>query len=369
MLSEAQPTPNGIRSATLSQIAKQAHVSISAVSRIIAGKKLHSFSEETIARVRGIAEGCRYRPNRLVRGMKTGRSGIVGVLIPGFDDFYSAITTGIHDALVNEDRIPVVLWSKQDSPSKTGRLELEQIHALVEHRVEGIILKPVFDAASDEYLHEILERNIPLVVVDRELPKVNCCYVGSDDETGVIAVLEHLLELGHRSIAYFGPTTIISTGMHRLLRFRTWMNDHPECLPSEHLIETWEPTVPDAIALLERHQRPSAVLAVNDRFAWRIYEAAREKGLRIPEDLSVAGFGNLPFAKYVTPPLTTLDQHPYEIGQSAVRRLLNRIVNPAERCRKVLIPPDLVVRSSTCPAPQGTSVQTTRYALPRSLPS
>ena len=352
MHSETQPAPNGIRSTTLSQIAKQANVSVSAVSRILAGKRLHSFSEETIARVRGIATECRYRPNRLVHGMKTGRSGMVGVLVPGFN-FYAAITIGIHDALVIADLVPIVLWSKQDTPNKTGRDELEQIHSLVDRRVEGIILKPAFDAASNEYLHEILERNIPLVVVDRELSKVNSCYVGSDDELGVITLLDHLFELGHRSIACFGPTTIISTGMHRLLRFRTWMADRPECSPREHLIDTWAPSVQDAVALLERNPRPTAIFAVNDWFALRIYEAAREKGIRIPEVLSVVGFGNLPFAEHVTPPLTTLDQHPYEIGQSAVRRLLIRIANPAERCRKVLIPPDLVVRKSTGPAPQG----------------
>ena len=351
MLSQIKPAPNGVRPATLSQIAKQAKVSISAVSRIIAGKKLQTFSEETVTRVRAIAEECRYRPNRLVQGMQTGKTGVVGVLIPGFDDFYGAVATGIHDALVSSDRVPIVLWSRQDSASGTGRDELEQIHALVDRRVEGIILKPVFDAASDEYLHEILDRSIPLVVVDRELPKVNCCYVGSDDEAGVIAILDHLLALGHRSIACFGPTTIVSTGMHRLQRFRTWMSDHPECVPSEHLVPTWEPTVQDAVALLERNPRPTAIFNVNDRFAWRIYEAAAQKQLRIPQDLSVAGFGNLPLGTFVTPPMTSVNQHPYEIGESAVRRLLMRLANPAERCRKVLLPPDLVVRGSTGPAP------------------
>ena len=351
MLQPAQPAPNGTRPATLGQIARQAKVSISAVSRILAGKKLHTFSEETIARVRAIAEECRYRPNRLVQGMQTGRTGVVGVLMPTFNDFYGTVAPGIHDELVSHDRVPVILWSKQDSPYKTGRDELEQIHALVDRRVEGIILKPVFDAASDEYLHEILERNIPLVVVDRELPKVNCCYVGSDDEAGVNAVLGHLLELGHRSIVYFGPTTIVSTGMHRLQRFRTWMDDHPECRRAEHLVETWEPTVADAIPLLEQHPHATAVFGVNDLFAWRVYEAAAQKKLRIPDDLSVAGFGDLPLATFVTPPLTTVNQHPYAIGQSAARRLLMRIDNPSERCRKVLIPPDLVVRGSTAPPP------------------
>ena len=345
--------PNSSKSdilpATLKQIASQAGLSVSSVSRILAGKKLHSFSKTNIERVHAIAEECRYRPNLLVQGMQTGRSGMLGVLIPAENEFYSRVIGGIHDVLTENNRVPIVLWSAYDSPLKVGRNELEQIHALVDRRVEGIILKPVFDAASNEYFHEILDRNIPLVTVDRELPKANCCYIGSDDEIGMSAVLDHLAELGHRRIAYYGPTTLVSTGMHRLHRFRAWMSEHPDIAAQEHLVETWWPTMHDAVPLLERRNRPTAIATANDGFAMTVYRAAALKGIRIPHDLSVVGFGNLVFGEETSPRLTTVDQHAYEIGQSAARRVLARITNPAERPRKILIQPDLVVRDSTAP--------------------
>ena len=344
---------NGVRMATLGQIAKEAGVSVSAVSRILSGKKLERFSKPLIERVRAIAEQCRYRPNRLVNRLRTGYSGMIGVIVPVCDEFYTPMVNGIHDALIAEDRVPIILWTIQDShfnDGKSGRSELDQIHALVDRRVDGIILKPNFEAASDEYLHEITDRNIPLVTVDRELSKFKCCYVGSDDEIATNELLDHLAALGHRSIAYFGPTTTVSTGVHRLQRFRTWMSEHPEIAPTEHLVNTWEPTIEDAIALLERKPRPTAISAVHDPFAWLIYDAAYQMGLRIPEDVSIVGFGNLFASKLLRPRLTTVDQHAYEIGRSAVQRVLLRIANPSEGPKKVLLPPDLIVGGSTGPA-------------------
>ena len=341
--------PTGRRPATLNQIAVRAGVSLSAVSRIIAGKKLHTFSEATIQRVRAIAEECHYRPNLLVQGMQTGLSGMLGVLIPAESEFYGSMLAGIHDVLIQHNRVPIVLWSVHDSTRKVGPTELEQIHALVDRRVEGIILKPVFDSASNEYLHEIIDRKIPLVVVDRELPKANCCYVGSDDEVGMKSVLDHLAELGHREIAYFGPSTVVSTGMHRLHRFQTWMREHPEVRSREHLVESWMPAVEDALPLLECRPQPTAIATANDHFARALYRAAARKGIQIPDELSVAGSGNLPLGEVLTPSLTTVDQHPYDIGQSATRRILALIGNNAEQARKILIHPDLIVRESTAP--------------------
>ena len=353
MSSKPKSASNGTRPPTLNQIALRAGVSLSAVSRIMSGKMLQNFSEATIKRVRAIAEECRYRPNLLVQGMQSGLSGMVGVMIPAESDFYGRMIAGIHDVLVENNRVPILLWSIHDSLHNVGRGELEQIHTLIDRRVEGIILKPIFDAASNEYLHEILDRNIPLVAVDRELPQANCCYVGSDDENGMTLVLNHLAALGHRRIAYFGSNGIVSTGMHRLHRFRAWMSEHPEVAAREHLLETWEPSPEDAAPLLQRRDRPTAVVTVADIFAISVYGAAKTKGIRIPNDLSVVGFGNLIYGRETTPALTTVDQQAYEIGRSAARRVLTRVANPSERPRKILLRPDLVIRESTAPPRNG----------------
>lgn len=333
--------------ATLAGISERSGVSVSAVSRILAGKKLHTFTEETIQRVRKVAAELRYRPNRLVRGIQTGQTGLVGVVIPAHGHFYSQVLAGIHDALVESDRVPVVLWSKEDATQQKGRSELEQIHALVDLRVEGIILKPVFDAASDQYFQEIIERNIPLVVVDRGLPRTNCSFVGSDDEVGMALIIDHFSSLDHNRIIYFGPDSPVSTGIHRLQAFRFFTSQNAAISVKERLTSSWNPTLEDASACLQLMKPPFAVAAVNDSFAWSIYHAARQLNLRIPQNVSVVGVGNLNYGQFFEPPLTSVDQFPYDIGACAVRSLLARINNPNEKPTKVQLSPELIVRGST----------------------
>ena len=154
------PAQTGKRQPTLADIGEKAEVSLSAVSRILAGKKLHTFTPATIERVKSIAAELRYRPNRLVRGMQTGQTGLVGVVGLGLGNFYSPVMAGIHDELLAKGQLPVVVWSEVDSLAGKGRTELELIHSLVDLRVEGIILRPVVYEASDLYFHEILERKI-----------------------------------------------------------------------------------------------------------------------------------------------------------------------------------------------------------------
>lgn len=335
---------------TLAQIASESNVSVSAVSRILGGKKIDTFSPETVTRVRAAADKLRYRPNRLVRGIQTGRTGLVGVVMPAYSDFYNVVMAGIHDHLVKHDRLPVVLWSGSDAIGEYRRSELEQIHSLVDLRVEGVILKPVFDAASDQYLHELIDRRIPLVVVDRALPRVNACFAGSDDDAGMAKALEFLSSLGHRCIAYFGPETTISTGAQRLQAFRLFMAQELRLRGAECLTKDWQARPEDAFECLQKAREATAIVAVDDMFARAVCDAAKALGRSVPQDLSVIGYGDLATARFGVPALTTICQHPYEIGKSAARRLLARVEDPMESCRKVLIPPDLIVRESTGPS-------------------
>lgn len=343
--------------ATLSQIARSANVSITTVSRILAGKRLTNFSEETIQRVRQTANDLQYRPNLLVQGIQKGRTGLIGVVMPAYGGFYSFCLGGIHDSLIQNDFVPIVLWSQKDSLHKTGKSELEQIHALVDRRVDGIILKPIFDAASNQYLHEIFSRQIPLVVLDRELSKTNTNFVGTDNEVGIRTVIEHLCELGHRNITYYGPDSPVSSGIERLNGFRTAAKAH-KLKSAEVLTEGWSATPENAAMAFNTPNKPTAVVCVNDDYAILVQKAAQQAGLRIPEQLSITGFGNLHTYRYANPPLTTLDQHPHQIGQSAAELLLSQIESHSKRQpQRILIPPELIQRGSTAKAPQGADAK------------
>lgn len=132
----------------LREIAQEADVSVATVSRALRNDKM--VASDTRARVLDTAERLRYRPNLLMRGVRSGRTRTIGLLLPAHRPFYSDMLAGIHDMLVRERYVPLVVWSNLDNRSGRGPDELEQIHQLVDRRVDGVILRPVEDAASDE---------------------------------------------------------------------------------------------------------------------------------------------------------------------------------------------------------------------------
>src|SRR5439155_8646077 len=186
-----------VRRVSHQDIAREANVSRVTVSLVLAGKD--QTSEETRKRVWEVARRLRYRPNLLVRGMQTGRTNAVGVVMPSSLHFHSQIARGIHDELVAHDTVPVQLWV--DPATETKATELEQIHRLVDRRMDGIIIWPADVSVPDMHFREIWQRNIPLVTVDRETT-THADHVGTDEELGGGLVAEHLLKLGHRKIAH-----------------------------------------------------------------------------------------------------------------------------------------------------------------------
>src|SRR5437667_6572952 len=150
-----------IRRVSHQDIAREANVSRVTVSLVLAGKD--QTSEETRKRVWEVARRLRYRPNLLVRGMQTGRTNAVGVVMPSSLHFHSQIARGIHDELVAADTVPVQLWV--DPATETKATELEQIHRLVDRRMDGIIIWPADVSVPDMHFREIWQRNIPLVTV------------------------------------------------------------------------------------------------------------------------------------------------------------------------------------------------------------
>src|SRR5439155_45137 len=168
-----------VRRVSHQDIAREANVSRVTVSLVLAGKD--QTSEETRKRVWEVARRLRYRPNLLVRGMQTGRTNAVGVVMPSSLHFHSQIARGIHDELVAHDTVPVQLWV--DPATETKATELEQIHRLVDRRMDGIIIWPADVSVPDVHFREIWQRNIPLVTVDRETT-THADHVGTYEELG-----------------------------------------------------------------------------------------------------------------------------------------------------------------------------------------
>lgn len=339
--------------ATLKDIAEETGLAIGTVSRILRNRE--RVADDTRARVLEVAERLKYRPNLLVRGIQSGRTQTIGVILRPVDDFRATLLSGINDALIEEQNVAMVVSRVQGAAKPT---QLDLIHALVDRRVDGVILYPAEDNAPDEYLHEVWERDIPIVTVDRLMPYTHADFVGTDDRVGGSLAARHLLELGHRRMAHIAGARDTGVGQDRALGFQDELaqveQTYCEVVGGEDFTSSYDV----AYEILGRDQRPTALFLASDLMIPGVYQAARKLGLRIPDDVSVVGFADLPLAGQLEPQVTTVRQDPYRIGHRAAKLILERLdqaggeeeEGDAEK-RLIRMAPKLVKRASTGPAP------------------
>lgn len=335
---------------SLKEIARASGVSIASVSRILRGKD--QCAADTRERVHEAARLLRYRPNLLVQGIQTGQTRTIGCILCFREEFGGRIAAGVHDELVAADYVPIFLWpSVREKPTEPTN-ELEQIHRLLDRRVDGVILRPNHDGVNDNYLREIWERGIPLVTVDRELEHTHADFVGTDDEAGGRLAAAQLLGLGHRVLGHVAGPDQITTSRLRRLGFET-----AGAVAGARVLVEVDPsfggvaTPAAARRLLARVPAATAVFCANDYQAAVLYEAAAEAGLRIPQDLSVIGFADLAVCQHLRPSLSTVRQDPEEIGRQAARCLLARLRGgaPAPGSVRQRLAPTLMRRESVAP--------------------
>ena len=205
------PMPSSRFQVNQKQIAQEAGVSQATVSLVLSGRPLTS--PATRQRVLQAAARLKYRPNLLVQGMQTGKTRMIGVMAPPFDYYWSEILYGIHDVLAAADHVPITVWTAHHGPGPRqrhgpGMDELEQIHRLLDRRIDGVILWPPFAALFEDHVKEFSSRDLPVVTIDHELPaRYRADSVGSDESAGGRLVAEHLYKLGHRRFANFAGTS------------------------------------------------------------------------------------------------------------------------------------------------------------------
>lgn len=354
--------------ASLKQIAKETHLAEATVSRIL--RRRDQCSPQTRQRVLDVARKLRYRPNMLVRGIQTGRTKTVGVMLPLASEFFGRIFSGIHDTLIEHDHVPIVLWCHDDLAKpgdhgdRTEPQELTQIYRLIDRRVDGVILRPVDDAIDDAYLRAVWERNLPMVAVNRELEHTHADFVGCDDRAIGRLAAEHLLALGHRRLGHVAGPDCVTTARHRREGFESAVQQAG--LTCHTVVDKrFGIERRPIVELLQGSDRPTAVFAVNDEVAANVYDVARELGLSIPDDLSVVGCANLSLGARLYPKLTTFEEHPRQAGHVAVELLLARLANPDLPPQKVRLTPELIVRHSTAkPLSSGSSASSFSFDTP-----
>jgi LacI family transcriptional regulator len=339
------------------RIALAAGVSQATVSLVLAGQA--GTSSAARSRVLETARRLKYRPNLLVRGMQTGKTRTIGVMAPPLNFYWSEVLYGIHDGLAEADHVPITLWSAHDRNGPWRRQAphenvLEQVHRLLDRRIDGVILWPPVAAAYEEHVEEFSSRDLPVVTIDHELPeRFHADSVFSDEVQGGTLVAEHLLSLGHTSIGQLAGPSSATWAVERCEAFEAALRrNNREISLVTMEAPAGEPHLATDAArqMLRLPNRPTAIYAASDDYAKIVCRVTRELNLSVPYDVSVVGFSDGDFAEEMEPPLTTIRQPSYDIGRMAAKLVLDRSQGTTTDSAPLLkkLPVSLVVRQSTC---------------------
>ena len=330
---------------TLRDVARVAGVHPATVSRALNEETRALVNEATARRVLKAAEKLGYQPNPIARGLKTNRSFTVGVLIPDLTNpLFPPILRGIEDRLETAGYTPLTANTDND-PER----ELLDAQAMRARQVDGIVAAT---ARRDHRLHDaLLEAGIELVLVNRRQAELPVSSATADDTRGMRLAVEHLLSLGHTRSAHLAGPLDYSTGLDRHESFLETMRA-AGIEPDPDLVlvaEVFREPEGERLCgqLLDEGREFTAIAAANDLLALGCYDAFAERGVRCPEDVSVVGFNDMPFAARFAPPLTTIHIPHYEIGAAAGELMLERLADGDSPPREIRLEPSLVVRQST----------------------
>jgi LacI family transcriptional regulator len=330
---------------TLRDVARLAGVHPGTVSRALNPATEALVNDETVRRVRDAAESLGYRPNPMARGLKTNRTYTIGVLIPDIQNpLFPPIIRGIDDRLGSAGYTPLIANTDND-PQR----ERNDVEAMRTRQVDGFITATA--RRDHELLDEVARPDTPVVLVNRRVEDGTLPSATADDHEGVKLAVAHLVELGHRRIAEVGGPQDLSTGLHRHQGFLAAMKEaglEPEATGFGSAFTERE-GARVCEELLAAGPGITAVVAGNDLMALGCYDVLATRGLACPDQVSVVGFNDMPFAGHFNPPLTTVRIPHYEIGAAAADLLLERLAEPTAPTRHVVLAPELVVRSSTAP--------------------
>lgn len=327
--------------ATIQDVATKAGVAPITVSRVLNNSGY--VSQKTRQRVEAAAKELDYVPNSLASSLRSNRTHILAMLLADISNpFWTTVARGVED-VANQQGFSVILCNTDEKEEK----QEEYVSVLLRKRVDGFLLVPT--TASTESIQVIQRQQVPIVVLDRSIPDVSVDTVRGDTYGSAYKLAQHLLALGHRRIAVLTGPRYISTSVERVEAVCQAMSD-AEIPVDPALILYGEYAVESGYAMTARvlQAQPTAIVAGNNFIAVGVGRLLREASLRVPEDISVVCFDDVPISWASEPFLTVAVQPAYEIGRCATELLLQRI-NRAESTpyQEVKLPVEIIIRSST----------------------
>lgn len=329
--------------ATIIDIAKALNISASTVSRALNNHP--SISSKTKKEVHELATKLNYHPNLTARNLLRKKSGIIGVIVPEITSyFFSTVITGIQD-IVSSVGYKLIISQTNESFEEERKL----IHEMALMRVEGLLVSPSFNTQGYEHLEEARRSGIPVVIFDRDIPGFNSSKVFVDVYDGAYQAMKYLITSGCKNIAHIAGPEHIPTFQQRLRAYEDALRDYNRPLDPDLIVFSTGFSAEDGIETCERllHRNFDALFCVNDAVAIGAMHVLREKGYKIPEDISVIGYDDEPYSCYFSPSLTTIWQPVYDMGLLSSRILLDSINKDHQTIRTEVLRPELVIRASS----------------------
>jgi DNA-binding LacI/PurR family transcriptional regulator len=331
--------------ATIGDVAKAVGVASSTVSRALNGHT--DISPVTRQAVLDAARLLDYHPNLLAQSLKSRETHTVGVLIPDIErPFFATVVSGIQSVATEAGYRVMICQSKE-----SYQTEVSNVQALVASQVDGLLICHSRETENFDHVKPGACRGIPVVHFDRVSNEVDSAKVILDDWNGAFNVTEHLIQQGARRIAILAGPASLLISRNRLAGYQNALKRYSLPLRPEYEAHI-EFRPEEAVAVLDKWlalpEPPDAIFAINYTNAFDLLVALKKRGLRVPHDMAVVGFGDEFMASMIEPGLTTVDLHPYRIGQQAARLFLEQVQQKENfQPRTFVIAGDLIIRQSS----------------------
>jgi LacI family transcriptional regulator len=330
----------------LKDIADELGVSVVTVSRALRDRP--DIAKETKARILERVKQLNYRPNLMARSLVTGRSSLIGLVVPDLiHPFFTEIAKSLAAALRKKDYFLIVSSSESDP-----QLEQDEIEHMLAHHLDCFVVASC--QKDPETLRRIGEAGVPLVLIDRSFPGFAANFIGVNDYRAGALAVEHLIAQGCKRIAHIrGPMT--NVGNSRAEGYFDTLRKHGLSAPDQYVVACGEASDSDGETrgkramdeILALKPRPDGIFCFNDTVAVGAMVSAIEAGLRIPKDMAILGCGNFHYSSKLRVPLSSVDQKSKEIGERAAKMISVLLEKPSARPRTIVLEPELIVRASS----------------------
>jgi LacI family transcriptional regulator len=333
-----------VNTPTLKDIAQRLNVSISTVSRAI--RNSPDVKPETKKSILALVEEFNYQPSQLALSLRNKQTHTIGVLVPNLDYVLSMMVRGI-DEIALESGYTVMICQSNES---YGR-EILNTRRLLDSLVDGLIISVSSETKTFEHFKKIQEKNIPMVLFDRVTPELKVPSVRIDNEGGGFQATEHLIEQGYKRIAILAGPENLEISNRRMDGYLNALRKHNIKIDESlifHCDFNQDYAYMATKELLLMKNRPDAIFAISDRLAVGAMLAIKEAGLNMPKEFGLVGFNNEPITKVLTPSITSVEMHAFEMGKATAKLFIQLLHGEEDLMEKdIIIKPKLYIRESS----------------------